>query len=163
MPVESLDTIIHEGEFLPIVEKNMQGMFEIYNFMMTKEEAVLPRKFFAKLEEEANVLESFLDDYDARNNKTFGFFTELVASVRGFATVCYCIKHVLVRYPKYNLNDSDRDRIKTLSDLLETLGFCISAIKGLFKELTEETERNLGLTVPKGVKSEQDFLEKLIK
>ena len=70
MQVESLDTIIHEEEFLPLLEKNMQTVFGIFNFMKTKEDAALPRKFFAKLEEETNELENWLSDF-VENIKSF--------------------------------------------------------------------------------------------
>lgn len=163
MHIDSLDSIIHENEFLALLEKNMQSVFEIFNFMKTRDDSVLPRKFFAKLEEETNELESFLDDYDARNNKTYSYFAEIIASIRGFATACYILKHVLVRYPKYNLQDGDKERIKILAQALETLSFCVVSVKDLFAEVAKETQNNLGLPVPQDVKSEEAFLDKLTR
>ena len=59
------------------------------------------KKHYFQLINESDSLESFLDDYGARYNRTYAFLTELVASVRWFAQSGYCVSHFLGRIESY--------------------------------------------------------------
>jgi phosphotransferase system HPr-like phosphotransfer protein len=49
----------------------------------------------------ANELETFLDDHGARYNRTFRFFTEVVAGMRGFGQSGYRLAHLAGRLRSY--------------------------------------------------------------
>lgn len=61
------------------------------------------RKAFWSLQEAAHQLETYLDNFHARNNKAFVLFAELNASIRNLAVAGHTIGHVLVRYAKYGV------------------------------------------------------------
>jgi phosphotransferase system HPr-like phosphotransfer protein len=58
--------------------------------------------FVATLGRAAHALETWLDDFDARNNRTFVIIGELVASVRGLAAVRALSLHLSRRLPLYH-------------------------------------------------------------
>jgi phosphotransferase system HPr-like phosphotransfer protein len=98
--------------------------------------------FVAALGQAAHDLETWLDDFDARNNRTFVILGELVASVRGLAAVRGLGLHVSRRLPLYHrLVDG-----QPLVDDLERAGQILDrAIHNLLGALHREAGR-LGLT-----------------
>ena len=104
---ESLIEIIREGEFLPFVQDSCGEIFRVYNSFRraTEGKGKLTRKFYSHLIQAADALESFLDEYGARENKTWAHFTEYIASIRNLSIAAFYIRHLLDRYPFYNLND----------------------------------------------------------
>jgi phosphotransferase system HPr-like phosphotransfer protein len=60
------------------------------------------RRFF-EVSASADELESFLDDHGARTNRTFSAFTELVASIRGFALAGMQLAHLDRRVDSYGV------------------------------------------------------------
>jgi len=94
-----------------------------------------------RLAESAHSLETFLDDHGARQNRTFVTFGELVASIRGLASVQSRLLQLSTRLSRY----ATADGVGELPDLLDagvlTLRECLSA---LCSRLLEES-RNLGM------------------
>jgi len=103
---KSLTRVITEDEFLKLAQEYSQNFLKIYNFLQ-KEHRPYTRRFYSNMIEESEELESFLDDHCARDNKTWYFFCELVACIRNFAKIAFILKHVLNRYPSYDLNDDE--------------------------------------------------------
>ncbi len=99
---KSLTELITESDFLPLAQEYAHDFFRIYN-SIHKDEWPRSRKFYAHLIEEAEELESFLDDHCARENRTWFSFSELVACVRNLAKVAFTLEHILNRLPAYNL------------------------------------------------------------
>lgn len=98
--------------------------------------------FVAALGQAAHALETWLDDFDARNNRTFVIVGELVASVRGLAAVRGLGLHVSRRLPLYHrLVDG-----QPLVDDLERAGQTLDrGLHNLLGALHREAGR-LGLT-----------------
>jgi hypothetical protein len=98
--------------------------------------------FVAALGQAAHALETWLDDFDARNNRTFVIIGELVASVRGLAAVRGLGLHVSRRLPLYHrLVDG-----QPLVDDLERAGQTLDrGLLNLLAALHREAGR-LGLT-----------------
>ena len=85
MSSESIDKIITNEEFLPLVQKASLEFFKIYNFFLS-DSPEFTKKFYSNLMNEADHFEMFLDDHGARQNKAWTFFAELVASEIGRAS-----------------------------------------------------------------------------
>ncbi len=153
---KSLTKVITEDEFLKLAQKYSQNFLQVYNFLH-KESRPYTRRFYANLIEESEELESFLDDHCARDNKTWYFFCELVASIRNIAKMVFILKHVLNRYPSYGLNDNEADAF--IASAKKTATFLEETICSLYKEATSEALR-LGITFPKG-SLQRDFLAEI--
>jgi len=141
----SLTRVITEGEFLKLAQEYSQNFLKIYNFLR-REHRPYARRFYAHLIEESEELESFLDDHCARDNKTWYFFCELVACIRNFAKIAFILKHVLNRYPSYDLNDDEDDTF--FAGAHNRVTFLEETILSLFEEVKNESLR-LGIELPK--------------
>lgn len=102
-PAESLEKIISEKEFLPILASQGQPFFKTANFLLATRPETWGENHMFSLSTECNSLETFLDDFGARNNKNFSYFTELLASVRGFANAAHSLQHLQRRLEKYDV------------------------------------------------------------
>ena len=136
MEAKSLIQIISEEEFLPLVEEAGSQFFETFNSF-----ASLPdkrrdanRKCYSNLIQQAELLESFLDEHGARQNKTWAFFTEYVASIRNLVIAGFFIKHLVDRYPFYNLRDSDEQKETFYENVQVMLDFLNESILNLYQE-----------------------------
>jgi phosphotransferase system HPr-like phosphotransfer protein len=105
---KSLTEPITEEEFLELAQERCQDFLKISHFL-DKSHEPFTRRFYAHLIEESEELESFLDDYSARDNKTWYFFSELVACTRNIAKVAFIVTHVLNRYSAYALKEDEAD------------------------------------------------------
>lgn len=153
---QSLTKVITEDEFLAIVQEHSRDFLKIYNFL-NREQKSYTRKFYAHLIEESEELESFLDDHCARDNKTWHFFGELVACIRNLAKVAFILRHILNRYPAYDLKEDEADQI--LKDVRNVSQFVDETIRSLFEEIKKESLR-LGIAFPRGTLRE-DFLREI--
>lgn len=142
----SLTRVIKEDEFLKLAQEYSQNFLKIYNFLR-KEDRPYTRRFYAHLIGESEELESFLDDHCARDNKTWYFFSELVACIRNFAKIAFILKHVLNRYLAYDLNDDEADMFLAVAKKIST--FLEETILSLYEEVANESLR-LGIKLPKG-------------
>ena len=112
MTETSLDRIISEEKFAALLGTEAELFFRIGNSVEHQSEAGQRRQRFFQLGIEANHLESLLDDHGAKRNQSYGFFRELVASIRGFSRVGFSLEHLQRRFDSYGtlLNElSDRD------------------------------------------------------
>lgn len=152
--MKSLTRIIREEDFLKLAQEHSQRFLKIHNFLHG-EHKEYTRRFYAYLTEESEELESFLDDHCARDNKTWYCFGELVASIRNFGKVAFTSKHILNRYPTYNLEDEAGE---FLTQAQNVLAFFDMSILSLFEEIKKESLR-LGIRFPKGTLKEDSFRE----
>ena len=103
------------------------------------------RRFF-DLFVASDELESFLDDYGARTNRTYSVFTELVASLRGFGLAGMSLSHLVRRLPGYGVLERLGDRrVRALDDLGMACKFVEHKIARLMGALLEEG-RAIGVT-----------------
>lgn len=100
------------------------------------------RKCYSNLIQQAELLESFLDEHGARQNKTWSFFTEYVASIRNLVIAGFYIRHLVDRYPFYYLRDSEEQTRAFFGKSQETLDFINQSIINLYQECLKAGERN---------------------
>jgi phosphotransferase system HPr-like phosphotransfer protein len=151
----SLTEIITEDEFRRLAQEQSQNFLRIYNYLRRQKQA-LPRKFYAHLIEESEELESFLDDHCARDNKQWYFFGELVACIRNLSKVAFILKHLLYRFPAYELYVDEAGDF--LAKATHASAYIDKTIFSLYQEVRRESKR-LGMAMPKGTLREDIFKE----
>jgi phosphotransferase system HPr (HPr) family protein len=160
LEAKSLIQIISEEEFLEMVQNPAEDFFRVYNTFSgkIKQNPHASRKFYSTLIQEAEFLEVFLDDHGARENRQWFFFAECVASVRNLGIACFYIRHLLDRYPFYNLRETAESKRQFMSAANETLEFLNKGILDIYQELLS-TGQNLGLVLPEDNASLEGFAE----
>jgi phosphotransferase system HPr-like phosphotransfer protein len=160
MEAKSLIQIISEDEFLPIVQEPSRLFFKISDIFCDKLEnkKEITRKFYSSLIQETEYLESVLDEYGARENKLWSFFAEYVASIRNLAIAAFYVKHILDRYPYYNLGESEEDSRIFHEAANKILKFLNHSINDLRVEVVKTGQLN-GLEILKGPFSLNEFSE----
>ncbi|MCH8312541.1 MAG: HPr family phosphocarrier protein [Nitrospinae bacterium] len=160
MKPKSLVKIISEEEFLILVKEPSAFFFKIYNSFTSKMESGkdVSRKFYSNLIQEAEFLESFLDEFGARENKEWSFFTEYVACIRNLGISAFFIKHLLDRYPYYSLRDSEESFSQFQSKAKDALHFLNRSILNIYQEVIHSS-RNNGLVFPEESVSPHEFAE----
>ncbi|MBW1690035.1 MAG: hypothetical protein DRG87_12810 [Deltaproteobacteria bacterium] len=151
----SLTEVITEEEFLPLAQEHSRNFLKIYNYLHAQNKH-LPRRFYAHLIEESEELESFLDDHCARDNKAWYFFGELVACIRNLSKVAFILKHILYRYPAYELYEDEAEGFLRKTKNVST--FIDKTILSFYQEIGRESKR-LGMTMPKGTLKDDFFRE----
>jgi len=134
---KSLIQIISEEEFLPLLQRpcaQFLNMYFLFKLRIEKKNEI-SRKFYSNLTQEAEYLESFMDEYGARENKRWTFFVECLASVRNLSIAAFFTRHILDRYPYYNLRESSENQAKFNRDAVGVLKFLNQSILNLFSEL----------------------------
>ena len=156
--VKSMKRIISEQEFLEIFQKQASEILKICSYLQEKgnKAPLHTKRFYGNITTQSRILEDLLDDYGAKNNKTWVFFRELIASARSMGFCSYMIKHIQKRYALYELHDENEkiffEQTKKSQDFLN------NAIKGVFKCISEEGQR-LDLKFLEGTLQENDFLD----
>ncbi len=144
----SLEEICTEAEFIPILlgrtERLIRLLGGIRNPVAT---ADFDKTLYAALADACHDTESFLDDFDARGNRTFVVLTELVASLRGFASVGYTLEHVRHRFAKSYMRGADTLDVEFMTETTATLQFCEEAVKALVEAINEEWRSILGAEI----------------
>ena len=159
MEPKSLVQFISEEEFLSQVQEPSEFFFKIYNSFGSRMDSgqSISRKFYSNLIQEAEFLESFLDEFGARENKKWSFFTEYVACIRNLGISAFFIKHLLDRYPYYNLwepTDGNFDQFQIHAQ--EALKFLNQSIRNIYQEVIHSAEKN-GLVFPEESVSPHEF------
>lgn len=150
----SLTELISEKDFLSLAQDHSQNFLKIYDFLIrTKSKNPCTRRFYAYLIEESEELETFLDDHSARDNKTWYFFVKLVACIRNIAKAAFVLKHILHRYPAYDLQGEEVDQF--LKDALRVSAYFAKTVLSLFESVKEEAQ-SLGIALP-AAPLEEDF------
>ena len=99
------------------------------------------RRFF-DLSLETDEVEALLDDYGARTNRRFSAFTEIVASIRGFALAGMSLRHLVQRLAGYGVLESVGERrVEAHDDLGMALQFVETKLSGLMRALLDEGRR----------------------
>ena len=96
-----LEQLILERQFVGLLQAHADVLFRLTNTLLAPGLERWNKKHYYQLISETDGLESFLDDYGARYNRTYAFLTELVASLRWFAHAGYSLAHTLGRLESY--------------------------------------------------------------
>jgi phosphotransferase system HPr-like phosphotransfer protein len=135
--------IIKEEEFTGLAENAVGSMLSIAAYFLDKKAKKLSKRFYVTCVKESQELEDFLDDHGARNNKTWVYFRELVASIRNFSSTAYMVSHILSRVNFYSLNPAST--LAFISDASSVLEFLHLTITTLCEHLIAEAA-SLGVT-----------------
>ena len=147
-----LGRVVPNHEFVSKLTKRKRRLFLLGRVLV--EEKDLGQNYYSNLEGEAHTLETFLDDHKARGNKTFAYFTELVACIRWIANTTHTLKHIQNRYKSYGLNEDE----KLFVDIRYFIEFCNSSLINLYRALEEETTA-LSMKLSSHHMEEEEFLE----
>jgi phosphotransferase system HPr-like phosphotransfer protein len=102
MTEASIDRIIPEERFAASLSKEADTFFQLANTVRKQGPEGNRRGLIHQLGIEADSVEAYLDDHGAKNNESYYFFRELVASVRGFASVGFVLSHLRHRLRSYD-------------------------------------------------------------
>ena len=99
----SLEELVEERQFAGLLETQGEAFFRLANTLLARSDAHKgwTKKHYCQLISEADELESFLDDFGARYNRTYAGLTDFVASLRWFAYAGYSVSHLLSRMSSY--------------------------------------------------------------
>ena len=152
---QSLNEIISEDEFLALLEVPCAQIINLYYLFkdINEKKVDVSRKFYSNLIQESEYLESFMDEYGARENKKWNYFVECLASIRNLSIAAFFTRHLLDRYPYYNLRESPEIGLAFKKDASGVIDFLNDSIMSLFHDLHSTVIDN-GLNVSR-VSNEQ--------
>ena len=157
------EKLIDEKRFVRLLQAHSEAFFRLTNLLSTQAARTWNKRHFYQLINDADALESVLDDYGARYNRTYAFFTELVASIRWFAHTGYSIAHLLGRLDSYRVEGStDAEWEESRADVetgLETIQTCTMRLVEAVRHEADE----IGLVLTSGSFPEDDFLPVLAR
>ncbi len=155
-PQDSLEEVIREEDFLPLLEAQVRPFFLLGNTLQSIAPPQWEKGHLFRLVLETNELESFLDDFGARKNRTFGFLAELVATLRWLAQACFSLSHLSGRLESYQLDPGHvrefRPRLK------DGLGYLETAVLRVIQAIKDQCS-GLGIRVPAGSLGEGAFVQ----
>jgi phosphotransferase system HPr (HPr) family protein len=151
----SLEQVVPEQDFVPLVSHAGVGFFGVAADLLSLESKPWSKRRLFLLQTEADELESFLDDYGARFNRTYGPLTELIASVRGFALAGLSLEHLVKRIEGYGVLERVADPAAAQEDLVAARTYVQGVLVDLLRAAAEEARR-LGIEAPNGAGGESD-------
>lgn len=147
-----LGKVIDKQEFVSKLEERIPRLFGLGNFLLEGKD--LGQIYYSNLQSEAHTLETFLDNHKARGNKTFAYFTELVACIRWIAAAAHTFKHIQNIFKGYKLEENEEFFV----DLEGFVDFCDDALRDLYKNLKQEVV-SIGVSIPSFQVEKREFLE----
>ncbi|MBW2555017.1 MAG: HPr family phosphocarrier protein, partial [Deltaproteobacteria bacterium] len=90
-----LKEIISEEDFLELFQKQTIDILKICTYLKEKgdKDYLYTKRFYGNITTQSRLLEDFLDDYGAKNNRTWIYFRELIATTRYMGFSAYMLKH----------------------------------------------------------------------
>lgn len=155
----TFEKLILERQFLGPLQAHAEVFFRLSNSLLAPGQETWNKKHFFQLISEADALESFLDDYGARYNRSYAFLTELVASLRWFAHAGYSISHMLARIDSYGAPSwgSEEDWKEASTALDEGLAFVRANAVRLIQAARQEA-RQLSIEITPEAFPESNFI-----
>lgn len=146
MPETLRQRIIQEEAFARVLSQRSLPYLRLLNLLMQGEASKWVKRHYHELVVQSHDVETFLDDYDARNNRTFACLTELIASLRGLGKVAISLKHLVVRFPRYQVAMSAEESDRFFADTEETTRFLLASIETVIRAVLAEFV-NVGVVV----------------
>jgi phosphotransferase system HPr-like phosphotransfer protein len=147
MSEASLEEVISEKVFAGILAAQTEMFYRLANSLLTRVEDDWGRRHFFQLITEADTLEAMLDDYGARYNRTYSYFRELIAGLRGLALAGFSVVHLERRLDSYGAILSVRDADSAIASIGKSKTFVISALRTLLQAVRDEgAARGLKIT-----------------
>lgn len=140
IPETSLEEVIGEKAFGALLEAQGRSFFRLGNTLLTR--PAWSKKHYYQLNTESDELESFLDDYGARFNRTFALTRELVASVRWFALAGFSISHLEGRFDSYGVHQAltPAELADARSSFVRARDFVHRSLRALLEEVRGQCE-----------------------
>lgn len=146
-----LEQLVPEKDFAGLLESRAEAVFRLSRTLRATHDSGWSKRDFYQLHTEADDLESFLDDFGARYNRTYNYLTELTASLRGFALAGLTMEHLVRRLLGYGviqaLPRDDQDVAQ--DDIRGSLAFVRDTIRRILDAMDAEAV-GLGLSPPVG-------------
>ena len=163
-PEGSLEQYVPEQDFCALLEGPSSEFFRLATTLLGAPEERWNKRVYYLIQSEAESFESFLDDYGARYNQTYGLLTELVASTRGFSLAGLSLEHLLRRVDGYGIFESmpAAQRTEARADLQRARAFVRSALLRLLQASLAEGRR-LGVSIPISGLAHADFEETVVR
>ncbi|MGQ0552340.1 MAG: hypothetical protein ACT4PU_03890 [Planctomycetota bacterium] len=135
----SREVVIREAEFAQLLGQAAQPLASSAELILRSPELLSSAGTVHHLEQVARALETFVDDYGARQNKEFVTFGEIVASIRGLSAVKATALHLQSRLLRYSLITDPQPLQLALSE-----GSCRldRSIRELLRGFQEEAKRH---------------------
>ncbi|MCK5185798.1 MAG: HPr family phosphocarrier protein, partial [Deltaproteobacteria bacterium] len=142
-----LKEIISEEDFLELFQKQTIDILKICTYLKEKgdKDYLYTKRFYGNITTQSRLLEDFLDDYGAKNNRTWIYFRELIATTRYMGFSAYMLKHIQNRFAFYEIRDEKKKNFSEQTTMMRD--FFNVAIKAVFKCISDEAQR-LGLAFP---------------
>ncbi len=150
----SREQIVTEEEFLLLLEEAASGVLALREKVRAGAGKEWRRRLVSSLLKEVHHLRTVLNDYSAKENRTFSYFVELVAGIRGFATIIYVLKHLRERFLRSPFRDAPVAS-GFLAGISETLACCGRTLRALFSALLAECEQ-LGIELPEALPANEE-------
>ncbi len=145
-PNQSRTIILREEDFVPLLEQEARHLGGLA-VSLTKAPTQLDHPpLVAHVHEVSDVLEDFLDDFGARQNRRYAPYRELVASLRWLSRVKSVSLHMTRRLPGFRMvSDEGRPELEAaVKEARQKLDTCLVAV--LSALITESREIGLDLT-----------------
>ena len=139
-PDRSLEEVIQERAFVGLVQSHAQSFFRLTNTLLQHGAETWSKRHLNQLVIESDALESFLDDYGARYNRTWCLLRELAASVRWISLSAFSLAHLVGRLDSYCLEASmsSQELDDTRSSLEEARSFLHRSVQVLLMRIRDE-------------------------
>lgn len=160
MSDRSLEEVIHEREFGALLQARAASFGMLCNTLLESGSKEWGKKHYYPLASEAEAVESFLDDFGAQYNRTFGPLREFIASVRWFALSGFSLGHLQGRFDGYGVaNALEADEVADLRRSFQRAGAVIRrSTLNLLAEVQKEA-RAMGIELPSDGIHENDFAD----
>lgn len=154
----SLEEVIAERAFAGLLQGRSQALFRLSTALIAGDRGSWSKKHYYQLLLEAEELESFLDDYGARYNRSYGTIRELVASTRWFALTGHGLAHLESRIGSYSALStcSDAEASDFALSLEQVCSLARRACVALLLEIRAEASQ-LGLEITPETLPEASF------
>jgi len=153
-------SIIGEADFRVLVETRLQPLFQILALLRSDATIEPSKRLLWRIREETHTLETFLDDYGARLNRTYGYLAEVMSSVRSFARAIFEMVHIRDRYHRYSLLDGPDERERILADTEVALRTSYAQMLALLSDAETDAIERIGMHVGGGAANERDLVER---
>jgi len=129
---------ISEEEFFLLVSVAGRDFFRTFHCLHNCPPENLTKNDYSEFAQISHVLETFLDDHGARNNRGWAYFVELVASLRNLTICAYIMRHILDRQADYHCGKDDWTIRDFVSESCKALTFLNRSIVALGDEAVRE-------------------------
>lgn len=141
-PERSLEEIIQERAFAGLLQTHAQPFFRLCNTLGRQPCDAWAKKHFHQLVSAADSLESYLDDYGARFNRTYAALRELMAALRWFGLAGFSLAHLDGRLSSYDLEASmsSRDLSAARASIREGRSFIDETVRAVLEQIVRECD-----------------------